>query len=63
MTDRVQLLQVIAQLSAETLVVAAPGTVITPAAILDRACTSGIGKVEDPLTLLRLIAQSLCEAA
>ncbi|MFA7243463.1 MAG: hypothetical protein WC091_25430 [Sulfuricellaceae bacterium] len=27
------------------------------------ACTSGIGKVQDPIQLLQLIAQLVCEAA
>ena len=57
----VTLLQIIAQLSAETLVAADPGADISVDAILARACESGIGKVTDEITLNKIIAQLLCD--
>ena len=62
LTDPTQLLQVIAQASANA-VSATTGSSVTVAAILDRACTSGIGKVEDPISLWQLKAQGLCDAS
>ena len=53
------LLQVIAQNTADAL----SGTDITVAAILARACTSGIAKVTDPVKLQQIIAQNLCDAS
>jgi len=58
-TNPIQLLQIIAQLSADYLVELVPGTNVTVAAITTRACTSGIGKVTEPQELLRIIAQLL----
>lgn len=59
--SQIQLLKIIAQLSAELLVTASPSSAITPAAILSRACTSGIGNVQDEMMLLKIIAQTTCE--
>ncbi len=58
--DPIQLLQIIAQLTAD-LVDETTGLAITPAEILSRACNSGIGKVNDELLLLRIIAQLECD--
>ncbi len=59
-TDPIQLLQIIAQLTAD-LVVESAGLSVTPDAIQARGCTSGIQKVEDPIVLLRIIAQLECD--
>ncbi len=56
----VQLLQVIAQASAETLVALSPGTEITLAAIHQRACEIEMGKLDSHIVLLQIIAQNLC---
>ncbi len=61
--DPIMLLQLIAELSSEVLVAAAPGTDVTVDAILERACTSGIANVENQITLLQIIAQNECEIA
>lgn len=60
--DPILLLQIIAQSQADILLVAAPGTAVTPAAIQARACTSGIGKEQNPITLLQFIAQLNCDS-
>lgn len=59
-SDRVKLLQLIAQSMATQSQSLAPATDVTPSAILSRACTSGIGKVQSEIMLLRVIAQNVC---
>lgn len=59
--DKIQLLQIIAQLQGDILQLTSPAADISPAAILERACTSGIGKVDDLILLEKIIAQLLCD--
>lgn len=63
LTDEIQLLQVIAQLQADSALAADPTLDITPDAIMERACESGIGEVTSPIELYQLIAQLLCDQA
>ena len=60
-TNERQLLQIIAQLTADELAVVSPGIDVTPTAILARACTSGILLVTNERQLLQIIAQNGCE--
>ena len=60
-TNEIQLLQIIAQVSADLLLTQDPEAGIEVSAILARGCESGITEVTDPTTLLRIIAQNGCE--
>lgn len=62
-TDEVMLLQITAQLLADSLLIADPAADISVDAILARSCESGIGKVTDEIKLLQIIAQLECDAA
>lgn len=57
---QVQLLQIIAQLSANWLLLVNPSANISLAAIQERACASGIGRLQNEVNLLRIISQNLC---
>lgn len=60
-TDPIKLLQIIAQINADQLLVIDPGADISLDAILTRACSSGILKETNPITLLQVIAQNGCD--
>lgn len=57
---QVQLLQVIAKLSANWLLLVDPGADVSLEAIQMRACASGIGKLQNEVNLLRIVSQNLC---
>ena len=61
-TSPIQLLQIIAQTSADYAAANVSGLDVQVSAVMARACTSGIAKETDQTKLLQIIAQLLNDA-